>query len=342
MGKARVRRHRENVEQFWSRFSRDELAAVCVMPEADFGAHYGMETVVIPHRGDRDNFYHFKDNGSEILAVAHLDTVIDEDRRGANFVNTEAGWVVFSGALDDRLGAYTILELLPKLGLNFDVLLTVGEESGRSTAEFFEPPTGKQYKWIIEFDRGGTDVVMYQYHDEDTEALVRGSGARVNRGSFSDIAYLEHLGVKAFNWGIGYEDYHGPRGHAFLEDTAKMVGHFLEFYNNNGELTLPHEKRTPVLLASGAGSRAGGYRPRIGSAHIGGLFGYGSYDRWSDDGWDDKEDDGTFAVGSDDDPGLAEIEAQLEAEDEAERDFHSWLLRQPGNRERWEKGTLLT
>ena len=47
--------------------------------------------------------------------------------------------MVHSGALDDRLGAYIILDLLPKLGINVDVLLTVGEEQGRSTANFFAP-----------------------------------------------------------------------------------------------------------------------------------------------------------------------------------------------------------
>lgn len=318
MGKSRDKRRYANVELFWQHFSPDALGDVCVMPEADFSAHYGMETVVIDDPTLRDeNFYHYKDNGSDILAVAHLDTCVDPDERFATFVNTAAGWVIHSGALDDRLGAYTILELLPKLGVNVDVLLTVGEESGRSTAEHFVPPEGKDYKWIIEFDRGGTDVVMYQYHDEATEALVRGSGAGVGRGSFSDIAYLEHLGLKAFNWGIGYDgDYHSTRGYAFLEDTARMVAHFMEFHRNNAGVKLPHAKQ--VLWGRPVSGR-GSYSPRIGSPHIGGIYGYGNFE------WDDEDDDGnTFAVGSDDDPELARVEAVLDAEDETA--LHAWLL----------------
>jgi hypothetical protein len=205
------------------------------MPERDFGAEFGMETVPV----GRDDFYHFRDNGSRVLAVAHLDTVAPADQRAAHFANSEAGQVVFSRALDDRLGAYIILHLLPALGITYDWLLTTGEEMGMSTADAFDPP--KDYDWIIEFDRGGTDVVMYQYDDIGTRRAVRASGARVGDGIFSDIAYLEHLGVKAFNWGTGYQDYHGVRSHAFLRDTFDMVGHYLVFHELHAGTAMPHE-----------------------------------------------------------------------------------------------------
>lgn len=221
-------------------FNQDDLKRICEMHERDFIDAYGMTEYVIEKRV-QDNYYLFKDNGSSILAVAHLDTVIDHTRRTANFVDTEAGPVVFSGALDDRLGAYTILELMPKLGLEFDWLLTVGEEQGRSTAEFFE--TEKDYHWMIEFDRGGKDVVMYQYDDAELRDLVRSCGARPADGAFSDISYLEHLEIKGLNWGVGYQNYHGPRGHAFLEDYWEMIGYFLKFHESNHDVYLPHDKR---------------------------------------------------------------------------------------------------
>jgi hypothetical protein len=208
------------------------------MHESEFAATYGMDTIPVMQRPP-DDAYFFQDNGSDILAVAHLDTVMFSDERTANFVDTEAGPVVFSGALDDRLGAYIILELLPKLGITCDILLTVGEENGASTAGFFE--TDKHYHWMIEFDRGGTDVVMYQYEDPDTMDLVRKAGARIGDGSFSDVSYLEHLEIKGFNWGVGYQDYHGPRSHAFLEVTFKMVAQFLIFHEANADTYLPHD-----------------------------------------------------------------------------------------------------
>lgn len=243
----RVRRH----------FNQKDLKRVCEMHETEFAEAYGTDIVTIAERKS-DNFYLYKDNGSNILAVAHLDTVMPHEARTANFVSTQAGPIIFSGALDDRLGAYTILELLPKLGLKFDILLTVGEESGRSTAKFFEAAKEKEYLWMIEFDRGGTDVVMYQYDDHETRQLVSASGAKPNDGIFSDISYLEHLEIKGFNWGVGYRDYHGPRSHAYLEDYWMMIGHFLKFHEANKDNYLPHEEKQH-WSRWGSGSSGGGY-----------------------------------------------------------------------------------
>jgi M42 glutamyl aminopeptidase len=218
-------------------FDRDALARICSMDERDFAAEYGM-TVVAVDQPAPDDFYAYRDNGSGILAVAHLDTVSDPGSRAATFIDTAAGPVVYSRALDDRLGAYIILDLLPKLGVDMDILLTVGEETGQSTAAFFEPD--KEFDWMIEFDRGGTDVVMYQYEDACTIARVEETGAIVGDGIFSDICYLEHLGVKGFNWGVGYRDYHTARSHAYIDDTLRMVGYFLDFYAMNVDRVMPH------------------------------------------------------------------------------------------------------
>lgn len=224
-------------------FSRKDLKRVCEAREESFGDAYDMERVWVLDQMAPENFYFYKDNGSNILAVAHLDTVGHADDRTTRFVVTEgAGTVVFSRALDDRLGAYIILELLPKLGLKYDILLTVGEESGQSTAAYFEPPKGKHYDYMIEFDRGGTDVVMYQYDDSEVRQMVKDAGARVGDGSFSDISYLGHLGIKGFNWGVGYQDYHGPRAHAFLDDTFAMVSRYLTFAEQNEGVYMPHDE----------------------------------------------------------------------------------------------------
>ena len=218
-------------------FDRDMLATICEMPEADFRDAYGMTRTRVNQKAPA-NFYLHLDNGSDTLAVAHLDTVGLAHQRACRFLDTEGGEVVYSRALDDRLGAYIILELLPALGVTHDILLTVGEESGQSTAAFFDP--AKDYDSVIEFDRGGTDVVMYQYEDAYTIDLVEAAGARVGEGIFSDICYLDHLGVKGFNWGVGYQDYHGPRAHAYLDDTFYMVGRYLDFHQLTDGVHLPH------------------------------------------------------------------------------------------------------
>lgn len=233
-------------------FSRKALRRVCEAHEEDVPTMYGLDTYEITVQRQPHDWYAFRDHGSSVLAVAHLDTVAEADERACRFVRTEAGDVVFSRALDDRLGAYVILDLLPALGVQCDVLLTVGEEVGQSTAAYFQPPAGKDYDWIIEFDRGGTDVVMYQYEDAETKAMVEASGARVSEGIFSDISYMEHLGVKAYNWGVGYRDYHGPRAHAFLDDTFRMVDHYLLFHDQWEGVAMPHYEssrawRSPYL-----------------------------------------------------------------------------------------------
>jgi hypothetical protein len=185
-------------------------------------------------------FYWYQDNGSDVLAVAHLDSVQADVL--AQVVDTAAGPLVVSGALDDRLGAYVILELLPNLGVTCDWLLTTDEEIGRSTArDFADAYDGKRYNWLIEFDRGGTDVVMYDYETAEYVELVEAAGAKVGQGSYSDIADLEPLGCAAFNWGVGYQDYHGPRSHAWLADTFRMVARFLRFHDANHARHLPHD-----------------------------------------------------------------------------------------------------
>lgn len=218
---------------------RAALTRICEMPEHRFSAAFELDRFSVDQPAP-DDFYLFRDNGANVLAVAHLDTIGRPHQRACHFLDTEGGPVVYSRALDDRLGAYIILDMLPKLGITCDILLTVGEESGRSTAAYFEPP--KQYDWMIEFDRGGSDVVMYQYDDDDTRQLVKESGARVGEGIFSDICYLDHLGVKGFNWGVGYQDYHSPRAHAYLDDTCAMVDRFLVFHEINAGRFLPHEE----------------------------------------------------------------------------------------------------
>ena len=179
----------------------------------------------------------FIDNGGDVLAVAHLDTVQSSRHFIVDTIGSEK--IVLNCQLDDRLGAYIILDHLPKLGLKYDVLLTEGEESGRSTAADFVP--AKDYNWMFSFDRNGTDVVMYQYEDEPIiEVIEQEYGVAVGIGSFSDICFLGHLGIKGFNWGCGYHDNHGRFSHAVVEETAYMMEAFQFFFANYQSVKLPH------------------------------------------------------------------------------------------------------
>lgn len=238
-------------ERVEAEFDRDVLKLVCESPSLTFGDAYGLTKMCelktdyekydpdsLERFTDQDKRYYFyKDNGSDILAIAHLDNVHYDPT--CTVVDTHMGPMVFSGALDDRLGAYIILELLPKLGITCDILLTTDEEVGASTAALFA--TNKKYNWMFSFDRKETDVVMYRYETTDYRKMLTEAGAHVGNGSFSDICKLDTLGCIGMNWGCGYRDYHGPRGHAWLTDTFWMVGTFVNFYEQHSAEFLEHK-----------------------------------------------------------------------------------------------------
>lgn len=228
-------------------FDRKALREALLMPESKFADRYGLTTVRVPQRKPAD-FYLFGDNGASkrdgALFVAHLDTVAR--KRTCAFSETAAGLICHSTALDDRLGAYIGLHLLPALGIATDILLTTGEETGESTAAFFE--TAGRYGHIIEFDRGGTDAVLYQYETPAMRDLLETAGWDVGLGSFSDVSYLEHLETVAFNVAAGYRDYHGPRAHAWLEDTFASVAKYLDLHALIDGEHLPHFPHKAEIL----------------------------------------------------------------------------------------------
>ena len=174
---------------------------------------------------------YFRDNGASVLAVAHLDSVMV--RKPILRKNS----VVGTPQLDDRLGVWVLLDLLPKLGVTIDVLLTDCEERGLSTAEYFTPP--REYNWMFAFDRRGADVVMYQYEHSEYVDLVENYGFHVNWGTYSDICSLEHLGITGFNIGAGYYREHTRQCHADLNVTKRQAERFARFWTDHNATPLP-------------------------------------------------------------------------------------------------------
>ena len=203
----------------------DGLKEVCKASEQELledARHSGYAV----HTVNKDRYYAFKDNGSNILAVAHMDTVRPNWQ---NFKFDKKERMVVSPALDDRLGVFILTKILPVFGVLPDILLTTDEEIGRSTAEEFAP--SKEYNWIFSFDRSGDDVVMYDYETIELWDMLEDNGFTPAWGSFSDICYLEHLGVSGFNFGTGYYNEHTKKCFAMLDIVSMMVAKFIEFYN---------------------------------------------------------------------------------------------------------------
>lgn len=178
----------------------------------------------------------FKSNKARILMVAHLDTVQADKTFG--IVRYPHETLIFNPRHDDRLGAYTILDLMPALGVNADLLFTDNEERGLTTAADFK--TDKKYNWIVSFDRRGEDVVTYQY---TWDAVLR-EYFMVGHGSFSCIGKLDHLGCQAMNVGVGYCNEHSPRAFMVLEEYVRNMARFLLFYRRYKSVRFLYTRKT--------------------------------------------------------------------------------------------------
>lgn len=214
------------------RFNYDILKRICLANISDFES-IGEVT------NTKDGIYIYKKNSSaKILGIAHLDSVLNLSHFYHLTIDKQE--LVFNAQLDDRLGVYTLLDVLPKLGIQFDILLTEGEESGRSTAAHFT--TDKQYNWMFSFDRHGEDVVLYQYDDSHMRDILKESKFKVGIGSFSDISFAEHLRIKGFNVGTGYEGEHDSMCYANMNILARQINRFVDFYEKNKDIHYPQIK----------------------------------------------------------------------------------------------------
>ncbi len=222
--KSKRRRRRDlHCKPIW-----ESLLERCLAPIRSFGECADrVDTTLGP--------YFYQDNGADVLAVAHLDTV--QNNRHFGSVKGDSGRI-YNCQLDDRLGAWLILDLFPSMGLNMDVLLTTGEEHGQSTAQAFT--TDKSYNWIAEFDRSGTDVVTY---DLDSQIWLDCIGEKtpIGWGSYSDIAELEHLACCAANWGVGYYRNHDRESHFIVSELSDTVDKFEKFYHDYFDQQFPIE-----------------------------------------------------------------------------------------------------
>ena len=194
------------------------------------------------------NRYLYVDRGAEILAVAHLDTVADGRNYGKKAEKfsqpsiTKAGYndiAIGSIALDDRLGVFMLMDVLPYLGLRYDILLTTDEEIGMSTAMYFN--TRKEYNWIFEIDRRdyGT-VVLYDFETKEARTALQSLDYKIETGSFSDICHLDQLGCVGFNFGAGYKYEHTNSCYTRTSWMNVVVQMFVDFYKYYSDTYFPY------------------------------------------------------------------------------------------------------
>ena len=218
----------------------ESLRKICSMKETAIARKYGLTYVHSPDGG-----YYFKDNGADILAVAHLDSV--SPYMHFDTARLRPDTLIWASNLDDRLGVYVILDYLPKAGVKCDILLTTNEEKGRSTARYF-PGKNKTYKWMFMFDRIGTGATVYNYHGEQWEAALKDVGFSLGSGAYSCIKNLEHLGCCGVNFGVGYHDPHSVYSYASRNELMLQLHQFLGFYEANSQFLYPFKYTPPVAM----------------------------------------------------------------------------------------------
>lgn len=179
----------------------------------------------------------FQDNGSNVLAIAHLDYVLEDPLVQRVYLPTRE--ILISPKHDDRLGVYLITEMLPLMGILPDVLLTTDEEIGRSTGGDFSPP--KQYNWMFMFDRRGSGCVTYMYNNQTWQTALKKS-FDVQQGSGSCISHMEHLECSAVNVGTAYHDEHSDMCYVDLGELDRQLSKFKEFWEVNKDVYFQHSK----------------------------------------------------------------------------------------------------
>lgn len=156
-----------------------------------------------------------------------------------------------SGALDDRLGVAILLDILPQVMPHFeyDILLTDDEEVGQSTAEDFTRYINDtksncpdelfdrvmEYQFLFQFDRAGSDVVMYNYYNLAAESLLEDAGWEIGRGAFTDICSMMDLGIWGANFGCGYHNQHSNHCYVDMDQLDINLRKFASFVRRVGD-----------------------------------------------------------------------------------------------------------
>lgn len=233
----------ETIEKVRAAFSIDELRKACANTEAEWFAYYKKNVPMEYFSTPAGEYIYRRRKGCPILFVAHLDSVqggrtVDDQR--------EENGRIYCPVLDDRLGVYTALFLMPKLGIKADLLLCDKEERGASTAKVFAyQGNATPYKWIAEFDRKGEDVVTYGFTSTEWVAKLK-ERFDYGHGSFSDVAALTHLGCSGVNIGVGYYDYHAANAYFDFEMYLRQMARFVEFWEEHKDTHFEHKPAPPV------------------------------------------------------------------------------------------------
>lgn len=211
-----------------------EMKEISRLKPSQIAAKFGLTQYTTKH-GKR---FWYKDNGSQVLGVAHTDSVPNAGTFQPVHFQTDTR--IYFPTVDDRLGVYILLAYLTKAKVKIDILLTEDEELRSSTALWFDPP--KKYNWMFMFDRMGKGAVTYQYDNENLRyRLGKFNIFPISRGNYSCIRELEHLGCVGINFGAGYHENHSEFAYVSVNELKSQLNKFLDFYREYQYVSMPHE-----------------------------------------------------------------------------------------------------
>lgn len=220
--------------------------------------------------------FEFHDNGADVLFVAHLDTVQDGVPKITK-VN-EKTREIYHPCLDNRLGLLAIRALIPHFIKGpYDVLLTTGEESGKSTAREFARDHKDllgRYKVAVSFDRGFETPALYSsLRDKNWRDAITAIGFKPDSGSFSDTTILAEGGMRIINLPCGMRDYHGKKAYAKLAELEHSLGKLQVIVDTARSLAPCERDAEPTFYG---GYQGGGYStfPRASASLVGRGFQY--------------------------------------------------------------------
>lgn len=212
---------------------------ICLWSPEQIAKKYGLKEKESSH----GKYWHLN-NRSNVLGIAHTDSV--SNLKHFRIINLPDETIIYNTSLDDRAGVYVLLYVLPQLGINVDVLLTEGEEVGRSTGEeyAYDVMTEHNYNWMFQFDRGYDEVALYQYEDNTNwKRIIKEIWGKVDYGLFSDISFMDCMGICGLNIPTGYRDYHMSSAHIYMSVLNYNLGRFKKFYDTYKNIKFHYEDK---------------------------------------------------------------------------------------------------
>lgn len=201
---------------------------------------------VVQHR--RYLFLKRSQRANPVLAVVHLDVHGGDNHPAAQWLTQDNVLYLRSRALDDRLGLWMLLELAHR-GCDFDLLFTTDEEIGQSSATEFAHDYAGKYSpaWLLEIDRRRIradtwqpSVVMYQYETPELRKRCEDAGFVVERGTSTDIRFLEEFSVAGFNFSAAYQGEHTNTCTARWDEVEAMLNAIEKFYSQYAGTVINH------------------------------------------------------------------------------------------------------